>query len=108
MAVMAWAAAYWRGALHWAVVPPLLPAQFQSKAVAVLVMLPGVPVLHRLALGAVSTVIALALPHTPLMGVGPGPGPGPGGDGAAVVVTATLPGEVCKLPLPSLATKYRV
>ena len=59
---------YWRGALHWAVVPPLLPAQSQLKVVVALVTLLGVPVLHRLALGAALAATALALPQTPVIG----------------------------------------
>ena len=42
VAVMACAAANRRGALHWAVVPVLLPVQFQSKADAVLVIVLGI------------------------------------------------------------------
>ena len=63
---------YWRGALHWAVVPPLLPAQSQLKVVVALVTLLGVPVLHRLALGAALAATALALPQTPVTGTAAG------------------------------------
>ena len=90
VAVMAWA--YWRGALHWAVVPVLLPAQLQSNAAAVVATLLAVPALHRLVLGAVSTVTALALPQTPWMG---------SGGGGAVTVIATV--AAAEVPLALVA-----
>ena len=63
---------YWRGALHCAVVPPLLPAQSQVKVAAALVTPLAVPVLHRLTLGAATTATPWALAQTPLIGMARG------------------------------------
>ena len=54
---------------HCAVVPPLLLMQLQFHG-PVPLMVEAVPVLHRLEVGAVATVVPLALPHTPFTGAG--------------------------------------
>jgi hypothetical protein len=52
-----------------ALAPPLLPKHCQDQGPLPLTKL-AAPTLHKLLTGAVSTVLPLALPHTPLTGVG--------------------------------------
>ena len=95
---LGWALAaieYWRGALHWAVVPPWLPVQFQLKAAAVRVTLLAVPTLHKLLLGETSTASAWALPQTPSIA-------------AAIGVTVAEAAEATLAPLLLVATTVKV
>lgn len=52
-----------------ALLPPFLPAQLQVHGPLPLTPL-AVPVLHKLVVGAVVKVLPLALPQTPLTGIG--------------------------------------
>ena len=58
---------YWRGARQAAVVPPLMPAQFQRKASDAADWLVAEPALHK-RVGKVSE--GAVLPHAPLVGGG--------------------------------------
>ena len=52
-----------------AVVPPLLPAQVQLQGLPVPVTVEAVPVVQRLVVGAMVTVLLLLAPQAPLVGV---------------------------------------
>lgn len=57
------------GAEQVALVPPLLPLQFQLQGPLLLTEV-DVPVLHKFIVGALLTSTPLAVPHTPLTGFG--------------------------------------
>ena len=79
-------------ALQLAGVPPPLPAQVHVHG-PVPPTADGVPALQRFVVGATDTVVPLAVPHTPLIGVG-----------AALLVTPKL--EVAMPPLPVTVTVH--